>query len=51
MLEAVAERLSVSVKTVRRLVERGELVAHRIGRAVRVSEDDLRRYIAGVRDA
>ena len=40
-LETVADRLSVSVKTVRRLVSRGEIKIHRFGRQIRVSEDDF----------
>jgi excisionase family DNA binding protein len=44
-LKEVAERLAVSVKTVRRAVESGTLVAHRIGRLVRVSERNLAIYI------
>ena len=37
----VAARMSVSVKTVRRLIERGELRVHRIGRVIRIAEDEL----------
>jgi excisionase family DNA binding protein len=37
----VAVRLDVSPKTVRRMIDRGELHAHRIGRLVRVSERSL----------
>ncbi len=40
-LPEVAARMSVSIKTVRRLIERGNLRVHRIGRAIRVSEDEL----------
>jgi excisionase family DNA binding protein len=42
---AVARRLDVSEKTVRRLIARGELRAHRIGRLLRISEEELRRLI------
>ena len=49
-VEEVAERLSVSVRTVRRLIDGGELPAHRMGRMVRVSVDDLDRYIRGLRN-
>ena len=42
---AVARRLHVSDKTVRRLIARGELHAHRIGRQLRISEEELRRFI------
>jgi excisionase family DNA binding protein len=46
---AVARRLDVSVRTVRRLIAAGELPVHRIGRAVRVSADDLARFLAARR--
>ena len=45
----VADRLAVSPRHVRRLIERGELPVHRIGSAVRISEDDLARYLASTR--
>ena len=41
----VAERLRISVKTVRRQVDQGELRIHRIGRQLRVSEQDLEAFI------
>jgi excisionase family DNA binding protein len=37
--------LSVSSKTVRRLIERGALSAHRIGRGLRITEANLRDYL------
>ncbi|WP_205082896.1 helix-turn-helix domain-containing protein [Paracraurococcus ruber] len=46
---AVAERLDVSVKTVRRMIDAGELPAHRVGRLVRVSADDLLVFLARCR--
>ena len=42
----VAERLNVSTRTVRRRVDAGDLVVHRIGRVVRISEGDLRVFLA-----
>lgn len=43
----VAERLGLSVKHVRRLMQDGELKATRLGpRAVRVSEPDLAAFVA-----
>ncbi len=42
----VGARLDVSVKTVRRMIERGELPAHRIGKLLRISETDLLDYLA-----
>jgi excisionase family DNA binding protein len=44
-IKEVANRLKVSIKTVRRLIDAGELVAHRVGRGIRVSETDLENYI------
>jgi excisionase family DNA binding protein len=41
----VAERLQFSEKHVRRLIDAGEIPAVRIGRLVRVSEDDLALFI------
>jgi excisionase family DNA binding protein len=45
-IPAVATRLGVSSKTVRRLIDRAELAVHRIGRLLRVSEADLHSYVA-----
>ena len=42
----VARRLSVSEKTVRRWVECGDLVAHHLGRSIRISEANLRAFLA-----
>ena len=36
-----AERLQVSTKTIRRWIETGELIGHRIGKQWRISEADL----------
>ena len=44
----VAERLSVSTITVRRLISRGELKSCRIGDRVLVSVAHLRAYISSV---
>lgn len=43
----VAERLQVSVATVRRLIERGELPAVRVGRLWRISSNALEAYLGG----
>lgn len=45
----VAERLSTSERTIHRLIDRGELAVHRIGRSVRIAEDDLQAYLRQVR--
>jgi len=48
-LADVAELLSVSTRTVRRLIDDGHLPCHRIGRSIRISESDLRSYLASAR--
>lgn len=45
-LSRVARLLDMSTKTVRRLVERGELIAIRIGGQWRVDPRDLAAYLA-----
>lgn len=45
-LAAVAERLAVSTKTVRRWIAGELLHAHRLGRQVRVAEEDLQLFLA-----
>lgn len=45
-VDDVAEILSVSPRTVRRMIDRGALSACRVGRLVRVQRRDLERYIA-----
>ena len=46
----VADLLGVSDKTVQRLISRGELPRHRIGAQVRISDHDLRAFVAQRRD-
>ena len=41
----VAELLQVSSKTVRRWIERQELRTHRLGRQLRVAEEDLTAFL------
>ncbi len=41
----VAELLRVSTKTVRRWIERQELRTHRLGRQLRVAEEDLAAFL------
>jgi excisionase family DNA binding protein len=45
-IDAVAEMLGVSSKTVRRLIAIEEFRIHRIGRQIRISEADLAAYLA-----
>jgi len=42
---AVARRLDVCEKTVRRFIARGDLHAYRIGRQLRISEEEYLRFI------
>lgn len=44
-----ADQLGVSEKTIRRNIQRGDLVAHRIGRLLRIAEGDLAVFIASHR--
>jgi excisionase family DNA binding protein len=44
-VQAVAELLDVSEKTVRRMITAGELPVHRVGHRLRVSPDDLRLFL------
>ena len=46
MVNEVAELLQVSSKTVRRWIERQELRTHRLGRQLRVTEEDLAAFLA-----
>lgn len=48
-LREVAERAQVSLWTVRAEIKRGNLIASRIGRILRVTPDDYRMWIAGLR--
>ena len=41
----VAAQLQLSTKTIRRMIERGDLPSHRIGRQVRVASNDLGAFI------
>lgn len=50
-VKQVAERWQCSEKTVRRLIARGDLIAHRLGGCHRVSEADLITHERVNRDA
>lgn len=45
-LEEAAERLKISKFTVRRFIEIGKLEGVRVGRQWRVTEEEIKRYIA-----
>ena len=44
-LSRAARILGVCVRTVRREIERGKLIAFRVGRSLRIRMSELRRYI------
>ena len=46
---AAAEVLGFSSKTIRRRIDAGDIPVHRLGRAIRLAEDDLIAYIAKTR--
>jgi excisionase family DNA binding protein len=45
-INEIADALGVSTKTVRRLIDASELHASRIGRQLRISEEDYRTFVA-----
>ncbi len=46
----VAEQMDVVPRTTRRWIDAGLLVAHRVGRVLRISERDFRAFLAAHRD-
>jgi excisionase family DNA binding protein len=48
-IDETAEVLNVSPRTVRRLIESGALRAHRLGRLVRISDDDVTAFLSANR--
>jgi excisionase family DNA binding protein len=45
-VKIAAERISVSVQTVYRLIETGELPHYRVGNAIRIAEHHIRDFLA-----
>ena len=45
-IQQVADQLGFNEKTVRRWIASGDLKAHKFAAAVRISEDDLRAFLA-----
>ena len=41
----VAEHLDVNARTIRRWIDKGDLVAHRFGRQLRISRTDLEAFV------
>jgi excisionase family DNA binding protein len=48
-IAAIAKRLDVSEKSVRRYVERGRLPAYKIGGQIRIAEEDVRAFLSSCR--
>jgi excisionase family DNA binding protein len=44
-IDETADRLSVSPRTVRRLIDSGALRAHHIGRLVRISDNEIATFL------
>ncbi len=49
-VQGIAEHLDVSERSVHRWIDSGDLVVHRFGRSVRISDNDLRAFQAQHRD-
>jgi excisionase family DNA binding protein len=49
-IDETAALLAVSKRTVQRLIESGALPAHRLGRAVRISDADIAAFLDDNRD-
>ena len=50
-IPAVAEYVDVSTRSVRRWIERGDLVAYHFGGVVRIAATDLKAFLAMHRDS
>jgi excisionase family DNA binding protein len=49
-IQQLAERLSVSARTVRRWIKNGTLIAHDVEGLLRIAESDLKAFIGAHRD-
>ena len=49
-VDKTAQNLNASSKTVRRLIARGELPAHRVGSCLRITDEALRSYLMRSRE-
>jgi len=45
-IRVISEALDVSPRTVRRWIDRGELIAHKLGHSIRISDNDFRVFLA-----
>jgi excisionase family DNA binding protein len=50
-IQEIAAALDVAPRTVFRWIERRELIAHGLGRLVRVADDDLRMFLVRRRES
>jgi excisionase family DNA binding protein len=48
-VDATADALGLSAKSIRRMIDRGDLPVHRLGRAIRIAEHDVIAYLARTR--
>ncbi len=48
-IEQIADCLEASTRTVRRWIQEGRLVAHRINGLVRISDEDFQTFLAAYR--
>jgi excisionase family DNA binding protein len=48
-VDGTANALGLSPKTIRRMIDRGDLPVHRLGRAIRLAEHDVIAYLARTR--
>jgi len=48
-IRELADHLGISAKTISRWIDDGSLHAHRLGRQIRISEDDAASFIAARR--
>jgi excisionase family DNA binding protein len=48
-LDTIARRLNISIRTLRRLIVRGELGSYRVGRLLRVSDAQYLEYLLRVK--
>ena len=50
-IQETADICAVSIRTIRRAIDRGDLPAHRIGRLVRISDADIAMFLSASRSA
>ena len=48
--EQVKKRLNISLSQVYKIIRNGELTCYRFGRAIRVSEEQLKQYLEASKD-